>query len=187
VAIAAGLWIIRRHCQVSTSAGHAKNAWREAPVLRQITGKSNIAKVMLKEFKEFAFKGNLIDMAVGIIIGGAFGTVVKSLVDNVFMPVLGKLTGGVNFTEQYLNLNFPDGPKLAYSEALKKGEPVIGYGQFLTDMISFLLLAFAVFLVVKKALGVLHKEQAKPAPAPPPPTTEEKLLTEIRDLLKQKA
>jgi large conductance mechanosensitive channel len=141
---------------------------------------------MIKEFKEFAFKGNLIDMAVGIIIGGAFGTVVKSLVDNVFMPVLGKATGGVNFTEQYINLNFPDGAKIPYAEALKNGEPVIGYGQFLTDMISFLILAFAVFIIVKKALGVLKKEEVKPA-GPQEPPAEEKLLTEIRDLLKQKA
>ena len=141
---------------------------------------------MIKEFKEFAFKGNLIDMAVGIIIGGAFGTVVKSLVDNVFMPILGKITGGVNFTEQYINLKFPDGPKIPYAEALKAGEPVIGYGQFLTDMISFIILAFAVFIVVKKALGVLKTEEAKPA-APPEPSAEEKLLAEIRDLLKQKA
>lgn len=142
---------------------------------------------MIKEFKEFAFKGNLIDMAVGIIIGGAFGTVVKSLVDNVFMPVLGKITGGVNFTEQYLNLNFPEGAKLPYAEALKNGEPVIGYGKFATDMIAFLILAFAVFIVVKKALGVLNKEKPAPAPAAPEPTNEEKLLAEIRDLLKQKA
>ncbi|MCP5531567.1 MAG: large conductance mechanosensitive channel protein MscL [Akkermansiaceae bacterium] len=141
---------------------------------------------MIKEFKEFAFKGNLVDMAVGIIIGGAFGTVVKSLVDNLFMPILGKITGGVNFTEQYVNLNFPDGPKAPYAEALKNGEPVIGYGQFVTDFISFLLLAFAVFLVVKKVLGAMKKEEAKPTP-PPEPSTEEKLLTEIRDLLKQKA
>jgi large conductance mechanosensitive channel len=141
---------------------------------------------MIKEFKEFAFKGNLIDMAVGIIIGGAFGTVVKSLVDNVFMPVLGKATGGVNFTEQYINLNFPDGAKQPYVEALKAGEPVIGYGQFITDMISFLILAFAVFIIVKKALGALKKEEAKPA-GPPQPSAEEKLLIEIRDLLKQKA
>jgi len=140
---------------------------------------------MIKEFKEFAFKGNLIDMAVGIIIGGAFGTVVKSLVDNVFMPLLGKITGGVNFTEMYVNLNFPD-KKVPYAEALKAGEPVIGYGQFVTDLISFLLLAFAVFLVVKKALGVLKREKDVPAD-PPAPTTEEKLLTEIRDLLKNKA
>jgi large conductance mechanosensitive channel len=140
---------------------------------------------MIKEFKEFAFKGNLIDMAVGIIIGGAFGTVVKSLVDNVFMPLLGKITGGVNFTEMYVNLNFPD-TKIPYADALKAGAPVIGYGKFVTDLISFLLLAFAVFIVVKKAIGVLKREKDVPAD-PPAPTTEEKLLTEIRDLLKNKA
>lgn len=138
---------------------------------------------MIKEFKEFAFKGNVIDMAIGIIIGGAFGTVVKSLVDNVFMPVLGKITKGVNFTEQYINLNFPDGPKPAYAEALKNGEPVIGYGQFITDFISFLILAFAVFVLVKKVLAAMKKEEAKSA-APPTPSAEETLLTEIRDLLK---
>ena len=140
---------------------------------------------MIKEFKEFAFKGNLIDMAVGIIIGGAFGTVVKSLVDNVFMPLLGKITGGVNFTEMYVNLNFPD-TKIPYADALKAGEPVIGYGKFVTDLIAFLLLAFAVFIVVKKAIGVLKREKEVPAD-PPAPTTQEKLLTEIRDLLKNKA
>jgi large conductance mechanosensitive channel len=137
---------------------------------------------MLKDFKEFAFKGNLIDMAVGIIIGGAFGTVVKSLVDNVFMPVLGKITGGMNFSDMYVNLNFPD-TKVPYADALKAGEPVIGYGQFITDFISFLLVAFAVFLIVKKALGVLKREKDKPA-EPPAPSAQEKLLIEIRDLLK---
>ncbi|WP_193212633.1 large conductance mechanosensitive channel protein MscL [Luteolibacter marinus] len=140
---------------------------------------------MLKEFKEFAFKGNLIDMAVGIIIGGAFGTVVKSLVDNVFMPVLGKITGGVNFSDKYLNLGDKDYP--SYAEALKAGAPVIGWGQFVTDFIAFVILAFAVFIVVKKALGALKKEEAKPDPKPPEPTAEEKLLAEIRDLLKTKA
>lgn len=143
-------------------------------------------KIMFKEFKEFAFKGNVIDMAVGIIIGGAFGTVVKSLVDNVFMPVLGKLTSGVNFTEQYINLNFPGGPKAAYADALKAGQPVIGYGQFFTDFIAFLVLAFAVFILVKKALAMIARKSEAPA-APPAPTAEEKLLAEIRDLLKQKA
>ena len=137
---------------------------------------------MIKEFKEFAFKGNLIDMAVGIIIGGAFGTVVKSLVDNVFMPLLGKITGGVNFSDMYVNLNFPD-KKVAYADALKAGEPVIGYGQFVTDLLSFLLVAFAVFLIVKKALGILKKEKNQPA-EPPAPSTQEKLLMEIRDLMK---
>lgn len=137
---------------------------------------------MFKEFKEFAFKGNLIDMAVGIIIGGAFGTVVKSLVDNVFMPVLGKVTGGVNFSDMYVNLNFPE-TKVAYADALKAGEPVIGYGKFFTDFLAFMLLAFAVFLIVKKALGVLKREKEAPA-EPPAPSPQEKLLMEIRDLLK---
>ncbi len=143
---------------------------------------------MIKEFKEFAFKGNLIDMAVGIIIGGAFGTVVKSLVENVFMPALGKLTGGINFSEMYINLNFPD-TKVPYAEALEAGEPVIGYGQFITDAISFILLALAVFILVKKVLASMKKEEAseeKPAELPKL-SKEEELLTEIRDLLSKQA
>lgn len=122
------------------------------------------------------------DMAVGIIIGGAFGTVVKSLVDNLFMPILGKVTGNINFTEMYLNLNFP-GTKVSYTEALEAGEPVIGYGQFISDLIAFILLALAVFIVVKKVLASMKKEEAAPAPEAPKPSKEEELLTEIRDLL----
>ncbi len=140
---------------------------------------------MLKEFKEFAFKGNLIDMAVGIIIGGAFGTVVKSLVENVFMPALGKLTGGINFSEMYINLNFPDNRNpVPYKEALEAGEPVIGYGQFITDGISFILLALAVFILVKKVLASIKKDEVEQKPAALPKLSkEEELLTEIRDLL----
>lgn len=141
---------------------------------------------MLKDFKEFAFKGNLVDMAVGIIIGGAFGTVVKSLVANLFMPVLGKITGGINFTEMYINLNFPE-TKVPYAEALEAGEPVLGYGQFISDFIAFILLALAVFIVVKKVLASMKKEEVKPAPEPPKPSKEEELLTEIRDLLSKQA
>lgn len=139
---------------------------------------------MLKEFKEFAFKGNLIDMAVGIIIGGAFATVVKSLVDNVFMPALGKATGNINFTEMYINLNFPDS-KVPYAKALENGEPVIGYGQFFTDFLSFILLALAVFILVKKVIASIKKDEASPDPesALPKLSKEEELLTEIRDLL----
>lgn len=139
---------------------------------------------MIKEFKEFAFKGNLVDMAVGIIIGGAFGTVVKSLVDNLFMPVLGKVTGGINFTEMYVNLNFPD-TKIPYKEALEAGEPVIGYGQFISDFIAFIILGFAVFIVIKKLLGAMKKkeEENEPEPELPKLSKEEELLTEIRDLL----
>ncbi|MFC7337420.1 large conductance mechanosensitive channel protein MscL [Haloferula chungangensis] len=141
---------------------------------------------MLKEFKEFAFKGNMIDMAVGIIIGGAFGTVVKSLVDDVFMPAIGALTpGGIDFSSKYWNLT--DTEYESYAAAKEAGAAVIGYGNFFTAFLSFLILAFAVFIVVKKALGAMKKEEAKPDPKPPEPSAEEKLLTEIRDLLKTKA
>lgn len=141
---------------------------------------------MLKEFKEFAFKGNMIDMAVGIIIGGAFGTVVKSLVEDVFMPGIGAITpGGLDFSSKYLNLT--DKEFESYAAAKEAGAAVIGYGSFITSLISFVILAFAVFIVVKKALGAMKKEEAKPAEKPPEPTAEEKLLTEIRDLLKKEA
>ncbi|MGE9266853.1 MAG: large conductance mechanosensitive channel protein MscL [Verrucomicrobiales bacterium] len=139
---------------------------------------------MLKEFKEFAFKGNLIDMAVGIIIGGAFGTVVKSLVDNVFMPILGKITGGINFTEMYINLSQTEYD--SYAKALEAGAPVLGYGQFITDLIAFVLLAFAVFIVVKKALVAMQKKDEEEEKAPEAPPKQEVLLEEIRDLLKAK-
>ncbi|MCH7225459.1 large-conductance mechanosensitive channel protein MscL [Haloferula sp. A504] len=143
---------------------------------------------MIKEFKEFAFKGNVMDMAVGIIIGGAFGTVVKSLVDNVLMPPLGKLIAGVDFTKLKWVLE-PGVAEVKDGDAIvtaAKPEVAIAYGQFITDSIAFLLLAFAVFLVVKKLMVAMQKkEEEEAAPAEPP--AEEKLLTEIRDLLKEKA
>jgi large conductance mechanosensitive channel len=132
---------------------------------------------MFKEFKEFAFKGNLIDMAVGIIIGGAFGTVVKSLVDNVFMPPLGMLLGRVDFKAMKVTLRAAEGDAAPVT---------LNYGQFITDMISFLLLALAVFLVVKKAMERLRKKD-EPAAAPAAPPRQEILLEEIRDLLKTRA
>lgn len=130
---------------------------------------------MLKQFKEFAFKGNLIDMAVGIIIGGAFATVVKSLVSNVLMPPLGFLTASVDFK----NLRIPivDGDPSTGKEAV-----TIDYGVFLTDLISFLLMAFAVFLVVKKIIRAMEKEKES---ASAEPARQEVLLEEIRDLLKK--
>jgi large conductance mechanosensitive channel len=138
---------------------------------------------MIKEFKEFAFKGNLIDMAVGIIIGGAFATVVKSLVANVLMPPLGLLLGGVDFKKMQVVLK----QGVDASEGTEAIPAVtLNYGLFFTDLISFILMAFAVFLVVKKALVAIKKkekvEEEAPAAAPEPPA-EEKLLTEIRDLL----
>ncbi|MDP4624460.1 MAG: large-conductance mechanosensitive channel protein MscL [Akkermansiaceae bacterium] len=139
---------------------------------------------MLKDFKEFAFKGNLIDMAVGIIIGGAFGTVVKSLVDNVFMPPLGALLAGIDFKK--LSIELKQG--VAATDATEAIPAVmLNYGQFITDFISFILLALAVFIVIKKVIGAMKKEEAAPEPEAPKLSKEEELLTEIRDLLSKKA
>ncbi len=141
---------------------------------------------MIKEFKEFAFKGNLIDMAVGIIIGGAFGTVIKSLVDDVFMPVVGLITGGVNFSNEYFVLKgeVPKGTSLENAQKID-GVNLLTYGNFITAFVSFIILAFVLFIVIKKFMAALKKEEEKPV--------EEKkvsedvvLLTEIRDLLKAK-
>jgi large conductance mechanosensitive channel len=140
-------------------------------------------KGIVKDFKDFAFKGNLVDMAVGIIIGGAFGTVVKSLVDDVFMPVIGYLTGGVDFSDKVLVLGtIPEGSTA--KAAAEAGQVVLlTYGNFITSFISFLILAFVLFLVIKKFMAALRKEEQSPAPEAPP--ADIALLTEIRDLLKQ--
>jgi len=139
---------------------------------------------MIKEFKEFAFKGNLVDMAVGFILGGAFTTVVKSFVANVVMPPIGILLGDINFSDLKIVL------KEAVVDAEGKetaAEVAIKYGLVITDLISFTLLALVVFIVVKKVIeGMKKKEEEKPAePAAPP--AEEVLHTEIRDLLKKNA
>lgn len=137
---------------------------------------------MLKEFKEFAFKGNLVDMAVGFILGGGFATVVKSLVDNVIMPPLGAMLANVDFA----NLKYVIQPAVEEAEGVAaKPEVAIAYGQFIQDLISFTLLAFVVFIVVKKVIKGLQKE-AEQKPETPAVGPEEKLLTEIRDLLKER-
>jgi large conductance mechanosensitive channel len=133
---------------------------------------------ILKEFQDFAIKGNVLDMAVGIIIGGAFGTIVKSLVDDVIMPPIGKLMGGVDFSDLFINLGDVKHESLAAAKAA--GTPVIAYGQFLNNIISFLIVAWAVFMLVK-AMNSFKKKEAVAPPPPPPP--QEVLLKEIRDLL----
>ncbi len=130
----------------------------------------------LKEFKGFAMKGNVVDMAVGIIIGSAFGKIVSSLVNDVVMPPLGMLIGGVDFTELQIVL------KQATAEA---PAVAIKYGAFINNIIDFIIVALAIFLVIKSMNNMKKKEEAKPA-KPPEPSKEEKLLTEIRDLLKKK-
>lgn len=141
---------------------------------------------MLKEFKEFAIKGNMLDMAVGIIIGAAFGTVIKSLVDDVLMPPIGKLLGGVDFKDFFLTLGGGDFTNLAAAQ--EAGAVTLNYGLFINAFISFLIVAWAVFFVVKGFNKLKREDEVEEAPpAPPEPSAEEKLLTEIRDLLKAQA
>jgi len=146
---------------------------------------------VLKEFKEFAVKGNVLDMAVGIIIGAAFGTIVKSLVDDILMPPIGLLLGGVDFTDLFITLSAggAPGPYATLAAAREAGAVTINYGVFINGVLSFLIVAFAVFLVVRSFNKLRAKEEAAPAPppAPPEPSAEEKLLAEIRDLLKTRA
>jgi large conductance mechanosensitive channel len=145
---------------------------------------------VLKEFKEFAVKGNVLDMAVGIIIGAAFGTVVKSLVDDVLMPPIGMLLGGVDFSNFFITLSGgdPTGPYATLAAAKDAGAVTINYGVFINGIISFLIVAFAVFLLVRNFNKLKRKEEeAAPPPAPPEPSAEEKLLSEIRDILKAQA
>jgi large conductance mechanosensitive channel len=122
---------------------------------------------MLKEFRAFAMRGNVLDMAVGIIIGAAFGTIVKSLVDDVIMPPLGLLLGGADFTDLFLVLKQgePAGPYVALADAQAAGAVSINYGQFANTVVSFLIVAFAVFLLVK-AVNRMHRKEAAPAAAP---------------------
>lgn len=135
---------------------------------------------MLKEFKEFAMKGNVLDMAIGVIIGGAFGKIVTSLVSDVLMPPLGLLLGKVDFSSLFLNLSGTPQPSLAAAKAA--GAPTINYGVFLQAVLDFIIIAFAIFMLVKQ---VNRFRTPPPPPAPPAgPTNEEKLLMEIRDALK---
>lgn len=133
---------------------------------------------MLKEFREFAMRGNVIDLAVGVVIGGAFGRIVTSLVNDVIMPPIGLLTGGVDFADKKWVLKAADDTDPAH----KVAEVAVNYGMFINTMIQFLIIAFAIFLVVKAINRISRKQEA--APAPPP--ADVVLLTEIRDLLKDR-
>ncbi len=135
----------------------------------------------ITEFKEFAMKGNVMDMAVGVIIGGAFGKIVTSLVSDVLMPLIGKATGGVSFTDLFVNLG--DGEYKTLAEAQEAGAAVLAYGQFIQNILDFIIIAFCIFLMIK-GMNKLKKEKPAEPEAPAGPTQEE-LLTEIRDLLKK--
>ena len=136
----------------------------------------------IKEFKEFAVKGNVMDMAVGVIIGGAFGKIVTSLVNDVLMPIIGKLTGGISFTDLFVNLG--DGNYQTLAAAQEAGAAGLASGQFIQNIIDFIIIAFCIFLMIK-GMNKLKKEKPAEPEAPKGPTQEE-LLAEIRDLLKKK-
>ncbi|MDP2338388.1 MAG: large-conductance mechanosensitive channel protein MscL [Bacteroidota bacterium] len=139
---------------------------------------------LISEFKAFAMRGNVVDMAVGIIIGGAFGKIVSSVVADVIMPPIGVLLGGVKFTDLKIILKDPimDAAGQVSTQAV-----AINYGNFIQTTVDFLIIAFAIFMMIK-AMNSLKKKDEAPvvAPAPPPPTNQEVLLAEIRDLLKNK-
>lgn len=136
---------------------------------------------MLNEFKAFAMRGNVVDMAVGIIIGAAFGRIVSSFVNDVIMPPIGMLMGGLDFSNLYMNLG--DGTFATLAAAEEAGAPIIKYGVFINNVIDFVIVAFAIFMVIRAMNKMKKKEEEAPA-APPEPSAEEKLLTEIRDSLR---
>ena len=146
----------------------------------------------LQDFKAFAMKGNVVDMAVGVIIGGAFGKIVTSVVNDLFMPVIGMLVGGVNFTDLKLTLKDAVPEQLNEAgEVIQAAVPAVtlNYGNFLQQTFDFLIIAFSIFLFISLIKKVTEKKKVEEAPAPAPapePSAEEKLLTEIRDLLKNK-
>lgn len=144
---------------------------------------------MLNEFKEFAVKGNMLDMAVGIIIGGAFGTIVKSLVSDVIMPPIGLLIGGVDFSQLFVVLRAGDtaGPYTTIEAAQEAGAVTLNYGLFFNSLISFLIVAWAVFLLVRSFNAMKRQEEKAPEEAPTEPPRQEVLLEEIRDLLQSQS
>lgn len=137
---------------------------------------------MLQEFKKFAMRGSVVDLAIGVIIGAAFGKIVDSLVTDIIMPVIGRIFGGLDFSNYFVGLTGAASQAPTY-DAAKKAGAALGYGQFITVTVNFIIIAWVMFLVVKGMNTLFKKEEAAPPP-PAPPTREQELLTEIRDLLK---
>lgn len=141
---------------------------------------------IVKEFKDFAMKGSVIDLAVGVIIGGAFGKIVSSLVDDVMMPVLGLVTGKIDFSDLFVVLHRPEGVEQNFNTvkaAKEAGATVLSYGMFLNNIVQFTIVAFAIFIVIKQINRLKREEAVAPTVEPP---RQEVLLSEIRDLLKKK-
>ena len=144
---------------------------------------------MLKEFREFALKGNVIDLAVGIIIGAAFTAIVTSLVDDVIMPPVGVVLGGVDFSDKYIMLTMRDQLFPSLAAARQAGASVLAYGSFINAVIKFLIVAFALFIVIKQFNNLkrlIERQEAGAAPADTPLPADVVLLTEIRDVLRQR-
>ena len=137
---------------------------------------------MLKEFRDFAMKGNVVDLAVGVIIGAAFGSIVTSLVGDIIMPAISSMTGGLDFSNYFIGLS-KDVTATNLADAKKQGA-VLAWGSFLTLTLNFLIIAFVLFVVIRAMNQLKRHEEAVPA-APPKPTRQEELLAEIRDLLKK--
>lgn len=137
---------------------------------------------MLDEFKKFAMRGNVVDLAIGVIIGVAFGKIVESMVNDLLMPLIGWLFGGLDFTNYFIGLTGASSQAPTY-DAAKKAGASLGYGTFITVSVNFLIIAFVLFLVVRGLNSLMKKEEAAPPP-PAPPSKEAVLLAEIRDLLK---
>jgi len=148
---------------------------RNAPIRPQAAVES--PKGFIAEFRQFIARGNVVDLAVAVVIGAAFTAVVNSFVGDIITPLIGLFTGGINFSEFYINLSGKTFP--SYAEAKAAGAAVIGYGAFIQSIITFLIVAFAIFLIVKAINQFYRKQEAPPAA----PSAEEKLLMEIRDLL----
>jgi len=139
-------------------------------------------KKFLGEFKTFAMKGNVIDLAIGVVIGAAFGKIVTSLVNDIIMPPIGKVLGGVDFSNLFVTLG--DGTYDSLAAAQEAGAATLNYGLFINTVLNFLIVGFAIFILIKQINKLKKKEEDAPS-TPPKPTREEELLTEIRDLLKQ--
>lgn len=148
---------------------------------KQLAGKGG---AFINEFKAFVSRGNVVDLAVGIIIGAAFTTIVDSLVKDVIMPPIGLLTGGVDFSDLYINLTSTVYPSLA--AAKQAGAATINYGHFLNAVVNFLIVAFAIFIIVKQLARLQRKQAVEAAAEPPPPSRSEVLLEDIRNLLKER-
>lgn len=143
---------------------------------------------LLKEFRDFAVKGNMIDLAIGVIIGAAFGAIVSSLVDDVFMPLIGLIIGGIDFSNLFIVLNNPNNVPVPSLQAAKDaGVAVLAIGVFINALVKFTIIAFVLFMVVKGINSMKRRMATEPVPppaVPPAPTKEEVLLTEIRDAIR---